>query len=137
LAAWKGRPLGVLCVSTRGNPDVLAHAEVAVGQATRIADLVFRSDDGELVVVMPDCDIGAGELIVNRVRAAMPFAEHAASGSPALGLGVGFACAPHDGDTLSSLLSVARRRLVTREGIEAGTGRGDSRGLVEGEPWVA
>jgi hypothetical protein len=137
LAAWKGRPLGVLCVSTHGDSALMAHAEVAVGQATRIADLVFRPDDDELVVVMPDCDIGAGELIVNRVRAALPSADGQAPGTPAAGLGVGFACAPHDGDTLSTLLLVARRRLTEQKDVGAGARRDGSAVLAAGESWVA
>lgn len=135
---WSGRPLGVLCVSARGDADLMAHATVAVSQATRLADLVFRPEADELVVVMPDCDIGAGELIAGRVLSAMP-APHASSGrTNGHGVALGFACAPHDGDALGSLLSVARRRLG-----EADSGRpspvpcSNVALQPKGEPWLA
>jgi putative nucleotidyltransferase with HDIG domain len=105
-----GRSLGVLCVRGHESSGAMDHAAVAVNQATRVADLIFRPSSGELVVLMPDCDAGAGQIIVNRVAEALPHAV-AASASGAAALQMAFACGPVDGDTVRDLLSAARRRL--------------------------
>jgi len=114
---WRGstgRTLGILCVRATGGDGLIDHAAVAVGQATRIADLIFRPNEQELVVLMPDCEPAAGQLIVDRIAAALPRAVVAQAGEPPP-LQMAFACGPYDGDTVTQLLAVARRRLVAAE----------------------
>jgi len=105
-----GQTLGVLCVRNFGDTRVMAHATMAVNQATRIADLIFRPADDSLVVLMPDSDASAGELVLERIAAAMPpdIVPPPSESSP---LRVGFACSPHDGDSVRVLLDVAQLRL--------------------------
>ncbi len=105
-----GRNLGVLCVRTVGGNGLMDHAAVAVSQATRIADLIFRPGEEDLVVLMPDCEPAAGQLIVDRIGAALPRAVAARAEGPAP-LQMAFACGPYDGDTVRELLAVARRRM--------------------------
>ncbi|MEW5981019.1 MAG: HD domain-containing phosphohydrolase [Acidobacteriota bacterium] len=106
--SWAGRPLGVLSVRIPGDLDLMGHTAVAVAQATRIADLVFRPSDDELVVLMPDCDIGAGQMIAERIRTALSHPSVGEASTPRLALG--FACAPHDGHGVARLLDTARVR---------------------------
>ena len=111
-ALWRsstGCNLGVLCVRAGGGDGHMDHAAVAVSQATRIADLIFRPSAQELVVLMPDCEPGAGQIIVDRIGTQLPSAGAPAERPPTLE--VGFACGPFDGDTVRQLLAVARRRL--------------------------
>jgi len=105
-----GRSLGVLCVKNFGDTRVMAHATMAVNQATRIADLIFRPTDDSLVVLMPDSDASAGQMVVDRIASAMPpdIVPPPSESSP---LRVGFACSPHDGDSVRVLLDVAQHRL--------------------------
>ncbi|MCX6539342.1 MAG: HD domain-containing protein [Acidobacteria bacterium] len=110
---WRGstgRNLGVLCVRAMGGDGLMDHAAVAVSQATRIADLIFRPSDQELVVLMPDCEPAAGQIIVDRIGVALPRAVVARADLPPL-LQMAFACGPYDGDTVRQLLAVARRRM--------------------------
>jgi hypothetical protein len=119
---WRGstgRQLGVLCVRSAGGDSVMDHAAVAVGQSTRVADLIFRPTDEDLVVLMPDCDPSAGQMIVDRIGAALPPEVVApADGTPPLH--VAFACGPYDGDTVRQLLAVARRRIEAAESSAEG-----------------
>ncbi|MEK6629351.1 MAG: HD domain-containing phosphohydrolase, partial [Acidobacteriota bacterium] len=108
--ATSGRALGVLYVRAPEDGDIMAHASVAVTQATRIADLIFRPQHDELIVLMPDCDPGAGQLIVDRISAALPHAVAASIHGPSP-LQVAFACEPYDGRTVRDLVSVAKLRL--------------------------
>jgi putative methionine-R-sulfoxide reductase with GAF domain len=103
------RSLGVLCIKNLGDASLMAHATMAVNQATRIADLIFRPTDDSLVVLMPDSDAGAGQMVVDRIAAAMPpdVVRPPSESSP---LRVGFACSPHDGDSVCQLLDAAQRR---------------------------
>jgi hypothetical protein len=105
-----GRSLGVLCVKNFGDASVMAHATMAVNHATRIADLIFRPTDDSLVVLMPDSDAGAGQMVLDRIAAAMPpgILPPPSESSP---LRVGFACSPHDGDSVRQLLDAAQHRL--------------------------
>jgi putative nucleotidyltransferase with HDIG domain len=108
---WGGdlqRSLGVLCIRVDGNEALMSTASVTATQATRISDLVFRTSERELVVLMPHCDRSAGELIAERLAGLVSSPE---PGEPRGTLDVGFACAPFDGDTLDTLLMSARRRL--------------------------
>jgi putative nucleotidyltransferase with HDIG domain len=111
---WRGsigRTLGILCVRASGGEGLIDRAAVAVGQATRIADLIFRPTDQELVVLMPDCDPAAGQIIVDRIGAALPRNIVApAEGAPLLQMA--YACGPYDGESVSQLLAAARRRLL-------------------------
>lgn len=112
--ATSGRALGVLYVRAPEDGDIMAHASVAVSQATRIADLIFRPKHDELIVLMPDCDPGAGQLIVDRIGEALPDAVASIHGqSP---LQVAFVCGPYDGKTTRDLVSVAKLRLGDHPG---------------------
>jgi len=105
-----GRNLGVLCATAPPGEDLMDHAAVAISQATRVADLIFRPNDGELIVLMPDCEQSAGQLIVDRITTALPAAVVPGPNGPAQ-LRMAFACGPYDGDTVRQLLAVARRRM--------------------------
>ena len=109
-----GRNLGVVCVQALDDDRAMDHAAVAVSQATRIADLIFRPTDHELIVLMPDCEPAAGQMIADRIGAALPQAVVAGPDGPAQ-LRMAFACGPYDGDTVRQLLAVARRRMVEPE----------------------
>ena len=105
-----GRSLGVLCVENLGDARVGIHATAAVSRATRVADLIFRPNERSLVVLMPDCDAAAGQMVIERIAAALPpdVVPPPLESSP---LRVAFACSPHDGESLRRLLDVAQRRL--------------------------
>jgi putative nucleotidyltransferase with HDIG domain len=134
-----GRSLGVLCVKNVGDASVMDCAAMAVSQATRIADLLFTPGDDSIVVLMPDCDAGAGELVVERIAAALPpgVVPPPSASSP---LRIAFACSPHDGDSVRQLLDVAQQRLGDRP-LPAGAGcpaaprvAGSAAG---GQPWTS
>jgi len=110
LAGECSRSLGVLWIKNLGDASVMACAAMAVSQATRIADLILRPTDSSIVVLMPDCDAGAGQLIVDRIAAALPpgVVPPPLESSP---LRTGFACRPYDGDSVFQLLDVAQNRL--------------------------
>jgi putative nucleotidyltransferase with HDIG domain len=110
LAGESSRSLGVLWLQNVGAPEVMACATVAVSQATRIADLVLRPTEDSIVVLMPDCDVSARELILDRIAAALP-PDVAAPPHEWSPLRTGFACRPNDGDSVLHLLEVAQARL--------------------------
>lgn len=108
------KSLGVLRVRpARRPPGIEAPACVDVAivviESVRVADMVFRSDAGEVVVLMPECDATAGELVSSRIRAR--WAERS-NESRADVIAVSFGCAPLDGGTLQALLDVTSRRLM-------------------------
>ena len=104
------RTLGVLCVRTIGSDDIMGPAAAAVSAATRIADLIFKPTEDSLVVLMPDCDPGAGRIIMERIAAAVPpgVVPPPALDSP---IRLAFACSPFDGASVRDLLATAQRRL--------------------------
>ena len=108
---WTGdlqRSLGVLCLYVDGDESLMSSASVTATQATRIADLVFRTSEREMVVLMPHCDRSAGELVADRLVALVP---NEIAGHTHGSLRVAFACGPEDGETLDVLLASARNRL--------------------------
>jgi hypothetical protein len=114
----------------------MAHAAAAVSQSTRIADLIFRPSDRTIVVLMPDCDAGAGQLIADRIASAIPsgVVPPPSCESP---LRIAFACSPLDGDTVSQLLEVAERRLGEDQvaiGRAVAAAQADGQALVGGGP---
>ncbi len=118
---WTGdlqRSLGVLCLQVDGDESLMSTASVTATQATRIADLVFRTSEREMVVLMPHCDRSAGELVAERLISMVP---GEIAGRTHGSIRVAFACAPEDGDTLDHLLSSARNRL--RENVRPGADR--------------
>jgi len=110
LGGGTSRTLGVLCVRVVGSPDIMAHASAAVSQATRVADLIFKPTEDSLVVIMPDCDLSAGRLIMDRIVAAVPdtIVPPPAIESP---IRLAFACSPFDGESVRDLLRTAQGRL--------------------------
>ncbi len=88
-------------------PDEILRVATAVYGSIRAADLLFRDGDDEIVVLMPSCDPGAGELVSQRVVSQLS-AE--ATTSPAVA--IGFACAPFDGESLGALVESAKSRML-------------------------
>jgi putative nucleotidyltransferase with HDIG domain len=102
------RTAGVLYLRTGGDSAALDQAAVAVNQATRVADLIFRIAPDELVVLMPDCDSSAGHIVTGRLAEALVDLDVT---TPVLDvLRIGFACSPHDGASLGDLLRASRER---------------------------
>lgn len=108
--------MGVLSVSVPADSDAtsqverdtrLLHAAAAVRQSVRIADMAFRRGEREVVVLMPNCDPTAGQVVSERVVAALHAERDGGGGAE---LEVGFACAPGHGTTVSALLDAARAR---------------------------
>ncbi len=104
-----GRSLGVLHLRSVDGPEAITHAAVAVNTATRVADLIFRVQPDELIVLMPDCDASAGQIITGRL--AETFAAMPGSARLTDAIHVGFACSPYDGTSLRDLLEISHRRL--------------------------
>ena len=134
-----GRSLGVLCIRNEGDASVMAHATTAVSQATRIADLIFRPSDDSLVVLMPDSDASAGQMVVDRIASVMP-PDVVPPPSPSSPLRIGFACSPNDGDSVRQLLQAAQERLGS---AQSGVGASEpaaaavTPGSQGGPPWRA
>jgi GGDEF domain-containing protein len=103
-----GHSLGVLFLRADASGDAMAHASMAINQATRVADLIFRVRPDELVVLMPDCDAAAGQIIAERLAETLATLPDGARTVERLQLG--FACSPFDGSSLRDLLEVSRRR---------------------------
>jgi putative nucleotidyltransferase with HDIG domain len=102
--------LGVLAVEWEHSlkaPDVLRRLADATRAAIRVTDLMFRQDDQQLVVLIPDCDPETGQMVADRVAASIL----GALDSEAAAVRVGLACAPIDGDTLTELVQAAQSRL--------------------------
>jgi GGDEF domain-containing protein len=87
-------------------PEVLRALAQATRSAIRVTDLMFRQDERQLIVLVPDCDTGTGAALVERVSAMLETAL-----ARAIVPRLGFACAPADGDTLSELIQAAQSRL--------------------------
>jgi hypothetical protein len=109
-----GRARAVLCLRNAGDPAVMIHAAMAMSQATRIADLIFRPTPDSLVVLMNDADAAAGELVTQRIAAALPH-DIVAPPDDSSPLRIGFAFGPRDGDYWSELLAIAQRRASAAE----------------------
>jgi hypothetical protein len=109
-APGRSRSVGVLCVQGDGDAGVMADATMAVTKAVRVADLIFAPTDDSLVVLMRDSDPDAGRIVTQRVVEAFP-AGHPPQSAHALPLRIGYACSPHDGDTIRQLLDSAWQRL--------------------------
>jgi hypothetical protein len=109
-AAERGRSVGVLCLQTDGGASAMADATMAVTKAVRVADLIFAPTDDSLVVLMRDSDPDAGRIVTQRIAEALPAALPPQSpAAPALR--IGYACSPHDGDSIRQLLDSAWQRL--------------------------
>lgn len=109
LGAGSGRPMGVMYLRCLDGAEAMAHASVAVNQATRVADLIVRLQANELVVLMPDCDATAGQIVTSRLADALAAMPDGGRIRDAVRLG--FACSPYDGTLVRDLLDVSRRRL--------------------------
>lgn len=105
-----GRTRAVLYLKNDGGAEAMLHAAMAVSQATRIADLIFRPTEDSLVVLMRDADAAAERLVLQRIAAALP-REVLPPTSEASPLRIGFTCSPQDGDYWSDLLNAAQSRL--------------------------
>jgi hypothetical protein len=122
------RSMGVMYLRTAGDAMAMTHASVAVNQATRIADLIFRLRSDELVVLMPDADQGAGRVVIDRV--AETLAGMPAGAAVREALRIGFACGPYDGSSVRDLMDVARRR-VDADGERFWSGTVDPHAMAE------
>jgi predicted signal transduction protein with EAL and GGDEF domain len=106
-----GPSVGLLCVKSTGDPGAMADAAMAVTKAVRVADLIYSPTADSLVVLMRDSDPDAGRIVTQRIAESLPanLAPWLAS-SP---LRIGYACSPHDGDTIRQLLEKAVARLAS------------------------
>jgi putative nucleotidyltransferase with HDIG domain len=106
-----GPSVGLLCVKNTGDPGAMADAAMAVTKAVRVADLIYSPTADSLVVLMRDSDPDAGRIVTQRIAESLPanLAPWLAS-SP---LRIGYACSPHDGDTIRQLLEKAVARLAS------------------------
>ena len=109
-ATGHSRSVGVLCVQTDGGASVMADATMAVTKAVRVADLIFAPTDDSLVVLMRDSDPDAGRIVTQRIAEALPAGLPPQSPDPPA-LRIGYACSPHDGDSIRQLLDSAWQRL--------------------------
>ena len=108
--ADRSRSVGVLCVQTDGGASAMADATMGVTRAVRVADLIFAPTDDSLVVLMRDSDPDAGRIVTLRIAEALPAGRSPQSpGAPAFR--IGYACSPHDGDSIRQLLDSAWQRL--------------------------
>jgi hypothetical protein len=110
-ATGHSRSVGVLCVQRDGDASAMADATMAVTRAVRVADLIFAPTDDSLVVLMRDSDPDAGRIVTQRIAEALP-AGLPSQSPDAPPLRIGYACSPHDGDTIRQLLDSAWQRLV-------------------------
>ena len=106
-----GPSVGLLCVRNDGDAGVMAEAAMAVTKAVRVADLIYSPTVDSLVVLMRDSDPDAGRIVTQRIADALP--ADLAPWSAASPLRIGYACSPHDGDTVRQLLEKATARLGT------------------------
>jgi hypothetical protein len=115
-----GPSVGLLCLKNDGDAGVMADATMAVTKAVRGADLIYSPTADSLVVLMRDSDPDAGRIVTQRIADALP-ANLApwVAGSP---LKIGYACSPHDGDTVRQLLEKAVARLGPSAGVPQGVG---------------
>jgi putative nucleotidyltransferase with HDIG domain len=104
-----GPSVGLLCLKSGGNGDTMADAAMAVTRAVRVADLIYAPTPDSLVVLMRDSDPDAGRIVTQRIADALP--ASLAPWSPTSPLKIGYACSPHDGDTIRQLLERAVARL--------------------------
>ena len=109
-ATGHSRSVGVLCVQGDGDASAMADATMAVTRAVRVADLIFAPTDDSLVVLMRDSDPDAGRIVTQRIAEALP-AGLPPQSPDAPPLRIGYACSPHDGDTVRQLLDSAWQRL--------------------------
>jgi putative nucleotidyltransferase with HDIG domain len=116
-----GPSVGLLCVRNDGDPEVMAEAAMAVTKAVRVADLIYAPAEDSLVVLMRDSDPDAGRIVTQRIADALPAKLAPSSeGSP---LRIGYACSPHDGDTIRQLLEKATARLGTVPAVPTPAGQ--------------
>jgi putative nucleotidyltransferase with HDIG domain len=104
-----GPSFGLLCVKSTGDPGAMADAAMAVTRAVRVADLIYAPAADSLVVLMRDSDPDAGRIVTQRIADALP--EHLAPWLASSPLRMGYACSPHDGDSIRQLLEKASARL--------------------------
>jgi diguanylate cyclase (GGDEF)-like protein len=72
----------------------------------RSADAIARTGGDEFVVVLVDADTTTAEALTDRIGRAL---------RERTGVSVGWACAPHDGNTLDALVQAADQRLYQRK----------------------
>lgn len=126
-----GRPMSLMLVAVDRTGDlnpghgefagsgVLQRVAVAVSDATRNADRIYRYAAAEVAVLGDDLAHRAALLAAERMRRRV--AAAASSGDPSITLSIGLATAPLDGRDLASLLEAAEDRL--REARAAGGDR--------------
>ncbi len=107
-----GRTRAVLFVKCAGDEALMLQAKMAVGRATRVADLIYSPSESALVVLMRDSDPSAGALVSARVASELP-ADIVPPSDPDSLLRVGFASSPHDGLRWKELVGAAERRAAS------------------------
>jgi diguanylate cyclase (GGDEF)-like protein len=92
--------------------DVLRHVALHARRGLRVADILFRNTDDELVAFLTSTDTDAAQSVANRIR--MHLEEHLCrlpgGASVAVETTVTVVCVPQDGMALNDLLAAARRR---------------------------
>jgi putative nucleotidyltransferase with HDIG domain len=116
-----GPSVGLLCVRNDGDAGVMAEAAMAVTKAVRVADLIYSPTADSLVVLMRDSDPDAGRIVTQRIADALP--AELAPWSQASPLRIGYACSPHDGDTIRQLLEKATARLGNAPAVPTPAGQ--------------
>lgn len=138
-----GEPFAVLCMDVDdfralneryghgvGDRMLAAVADICKGQLRQM-DVLARCEGDEFAAVMPTATAEVAALVAERVRAAVEaFRFPVRTGHTVrLGLSVGAACFPADGETASDLLRAAARDLRRARlaiGREPGTSRTDA-----------
>jgi putative nucleotidyltransferase with HDIG domain len=116
-----GPSVGLLCLRNGGDPGEMADVAMAVTKAVRVADLIYSPTADSLVVLMRDSDPDAGRIVTQRIADALP--ARLAPWSEASMLRIGYACSPHDGDTVRQLLEHAVSRLGAACAVAAPSGQ--------------
>ena len=80
-------------------------------KAVRVADLIYSPTADSLVVLMRDSDPDAGRIVTQRIAESLP--ADLAPWLPSSPLRIGYACSPHDGDSIRQLLEKAVARLAS------------------------
>lgn len=124
-AAQLGQPLALLYIDIRSLRDVNQRhgrqaGDAALAQVTRVlrsllrmGDIVFRCESDEFVVLLTGTDVQTARMVADRISgtiSATPL-EHEARQFQ-LGVDIGLATSPADGNALSELVRVARERIA-------------------------
>lgn len=112
LARRHGRRFALASVDLGSDVDVRAAIEIVLG-AVRDTDVVARADEGELLLLLPETGAKGARTLRRRVLDRLQQAAHQKNAGATRGgspVRIGIASFPFDGEDLSRLLRIARRR---------------------------